>query len=116
MTAAFDKNLLYRINAELGGDFDLDAFAHRAVWNVEASRIEMHLVSRRRQTVRVPAAEVETSFEEGESIWTESSCKYTPEGIVAMGRSVGLACKAQWIDEEGRFSTTLFGPDEALRG
>jgi L-histidine N-alpha-methyltransferase len=109
VTAAFDKNLLLRINAELGGDFDLAAFAHRALWNAAASRVEMHLVSRRRQSVRVPAADVEASFEEGESIWTESSYKYTPEGIVALGRAVGLTCKAQWIEEEGRFSTTLFG-------
>jgi dimethylhistidine N-methyltransferase len=110
VTAAFDKNLLHRINAELGGDFDLGAFAHRAVWNASASRVEMHLVSRRRQVVRVRAAGVEASFEDGESIWTESSYKYTPEGIAAMGRAAGLSVRAQWIEEEGRFATTLFGP------
>ncbi len=109
VTAAFDKNVLRRINDELCGDFDLDAFAHRAVWNGEASRVEMHLVSRRRQRVRVAAAGVEAWFDEGETLWTESSYKYTTEGLVALGQAAGLRCTAQWVDEEGRFATTLFG-------
>jgi len=109
VTAAFDKNVLRRINDELGGDFDLGSFAHRAVWNAAASRVEMHLVSMRRQRVRVPAAGVEASFDEGESLWTESSYKHTPEGLVALGKEAGLRCTAQWVDEEGRFAATLFG-------
>src|SRR3954470_8294158 len=64
VTAAFNRNLLVRINRELAGDFDLDAFAHRAVWNADHSRVEMHLVSRRRQRVRVPAAALEFDIEE----------------------------------------------------
>ena len=113
VTAAFNKNLLHRINAELGGNFDLGAFVHRAVWNAEASRVEMHLVSRRQQTARIAAAGIEAAFAEGESIWTESSYKYTPERLVALGRRVGLTCQRQWIEETGRFSTTLFGVDGA---
>lgn len=113
VTAAFNKNVLLRINSELGGDLDLGAFAHRAVWNAAASRVEMHLVSRHRQTARVAAAGIEASFAEGETIWTESSYKYTLEGITAMGSRVGLSCRRQWIEEKGRFSTTLFGVEGA---
>ncbi len=108
VTAAFNKNVLQRINAELGGDFDLDAFAHRAVWDPRASRVEMHLVSRRRQVARIPAAGIEAPFEEGETIWTESSYKHTPEGLAAAGRRAGLRCAQQWVDAEGGFATTLF--------
>lgn len=108
VTAAFDKNLLQRMNAELGASFDLGAFQHRAVWNACASRVEMHLVSRRSQRVKVPGAGIEASFAEGESIWTESSYKYTPEGIVAVGRAAGLESVEQWIEPGSRFSTTLF--------
>jgi L-histidine Nalpha-methyltransferase len=108
VTAAFNKNVLLRANRELGADFDLGAFAHRAVWNEAASRIEMHLVSRRPQVVRVPGARVEASFAEGESIWTESSYKYTPEGLAEAGRRAGLGCEAQWIEPELGFATTLF--------
>jgi dimethylhistidine N-methyltransferase len=108
VTAAFNKNVLLRMNAELGADFALDAWEHRAVWNAEASRVEMHLVSRTSQRVRVPAAEIEANFAAGETIWTESSYKYTPESIAALGREAGLAREAQWIDHEAHFSTTLF--------
>ena len=77
VTAAFNRNLLVRINRELGGDFDLSAFAHRAVWNPEHQRIEMHLVSVSDQIVRIPAADSTVSFAADEWIWTESSYKYT---------------------------------------
>ena len=73
VTAAFNRNLLVRANRELGADFDVDGFTHRALWNAAASRIEMHLVSARRQRVRVPAARLDITFEAGEPIWTESS-------------------------------------------
>lgn len=108
VTAAFNKNLLQRLNAELGADFDLDAFKHRALWNAEASRVEMHLVSCRRQTVRIPGAELEVAFAEGETIWTESSYKYTPEVIRELGQRAGFAQQEQWIEPTARFSTTLF--------
>ena len=102
VTAAFNRNLLVRINRELGADFDLDAFAHRAVWNAAESRVEMHLVSLRRQAVRVPAAELEFTFDEGESIWTESSYKYQPAVIADLVERTGFATLAQWIDADDR--------------
>ena len=107
VTAAFNKNLLARMNRELGGEFDLRFWDHRAVWNEPLARIEMHLVSRQRQTVRIAAADTEVSFEAFESIWTESSYKFTPEGVVKLGKDAGFRCHEQWIDPEGGFATTL---------
>jgi dimethylhistidine N-methyltransferase len=111
VTAAFNKNVLLRMNVELGADFKLEAWDHRAIWNAEASRVEMHLVSRASQRVRVPAAEIELDFAAGETIWTESSYKYTPESITALGREAGLRREAQWIEGDAHFSTTLFLAD-----
>ncbi|HJR57755.1 MAG TPA: L-histidine N(alpha)-methyltransferase [Vicinamibacterales bacterium] len=108
VTAAFNKNLLVRINQELGGDFDLEGFAHRAVWNRAGQRIEMHLVSLARQVVRIPAAELAVSLDAGEPIWTESSYKYEPERVLGMGASAGFSAGRQWIDPEARFALTLF--------
>jgi dimethylhistidine N-methyltransferase len=107
VTAAFNKNLLVRINRELGGTFDLHAFAHRAVWNRGESRIEMHLVSLREQTVRIASAGAEVRFAADELIWTESSYKYAPEGIVEMGVDAGFAPRDQWIDDRAGFALTL---------
>ena len=73
VTAAFNLNLLLRINRELGADFDVAAFRHRALWNAARSRVEMHLVSLRPQHVRIPAAGLEIDLRAGEIIWTESS-------------------------------------------
>src|SRR5258706_440730 len=89
-TAAFNRNLLVRITRELGGTIDLDAFAHRVVWNEPESRVEMHLVSLRRQRVRVPAANVDFMMDEGETIWTESSYKYDSKGVVAVLEAAGF--------------------------
>jgi dimethylhistidine N-methyltransferase len=108
VTAAFNRNLLRRINDELGGTFDLDGWAHRAVWNAGEQRVEMHLVSRRRQAVRIAAADVEMAFEAGEWIWTESSHKYEPDQIVAEGAAAGFATAEQWIDADARFALTRF--------
>jgi L-histidine N-alpha-methyltransferase len=108
VTAAFNKNLLVRINRELGADFDLDRFTHQAVWNAIDQRIEMHLVSLARQEARVAAAETNVSFEVGEPIWTESSYKYEPEQILGMGTRAGFATRNQWIDHDARFALTLF--------
>ena len=108
VTAAFNKNLLVRINNELGGNFDLDAFDHVAVWNGADQRIEMHLVSRVAQTVRIAAAEMTVRFEAGERIWTESSYKYEPEQILGMGADAGFNCRSQWIDRDAGFALTLF--------
>jgi dimethylhistidine N-methyltransferase len=108
VTGAFNRNLLVRINRELGGDFDLSAFDHRAVWNHHESRIEMHLVSRRTQTVSIPAARLSVSFSPREHIWTESSYKYTEQQVRAMGEEARFVAENQWIDEHARFALTLF--------
>jgi len=107
VTAAFNRNLLVRINRELGADFNLEQFRHQAVWNASESRMEMHLVSACAQHVRVEYAELDVDFEAGERIWTESSYKYSPDGITALLRSCGFAVAAQWIDESDRFALTL---------
>jgi L-histidine N-alpha-methyltransferase len=107
VTAAFNRNLLVRINRELGGDFDLDGFGHRAVWNAPCSRVEMHLVSLRRQRVQIPAAELDFVIAAGESIWTESSYKYRPEELVRTLDRVGFQLIEQWIDRDHGFALTL---------
>jgi dimethylhistidine N-methyltransferase len=108
VTAAFDKNVLARINRELGGAFDLSSFCHRARFDREASRVEMHLVSQCAQAVRIEAARCEAVFREGESIWTESSLKFTVESVATLGRAAGFRCHEQWVDAEARFCETLF--------
>ncbi|MBZ5657555.1 MAG: L-histidine N(alpha)-methyltransferase [Acidobacteriia bacterium] len=107
VTAAFNLNLLARINRDLDADFDLEQFAHVARINHEARSIEMHLRSRRRQTVSIPAAELDVEFLEGETIWTESSHKYSTEEIFQMARNAGFSCQAQWIDDEWSFAENL---------
>jgi L-histidine Nalpha-methyltransferase len=107
VTAAFNLNLLARINRELDGNFDLGNFSHVARINREARRIEMHLRSERRQTVRIGAAGFEVEFQKDETIWTESSHKYSREEIFQMARTAGFRCAAQWIDEEWPFAENL---------
>jgi dimethylhistidine N-methyltransferase len=101
VTAAFNRNLLVRINRELGGDFDLDRFAHRAVWNAGESRVEMHLVSLRPQHVRIPAAEIDVFLEAGETIWTESSYKYELSELSALLESASFRPVAHWTAPKG---------------
>jgi dimethylhistidine N-methyltransferase len=113
VTAAFNRNLLVRVNRELGADFDVNRFAHRAVWNESASRVEMHLVSDRGQRVRVPAADLELWFEPGEAIWTESSYKYEAPDIAAMLGRAGFSMIGQWI--ENRYAVTLMRATEDAR-
>jgi dimethylhistidine N-methyltransferase len=113
VTAAFNRNLLVRINRELGGDFDVDQFVHRAVWEPGPSRVEMHLVSRIPQRVRIAAAGAEAGgegefvFAEGETIWTESSYKYLPEEIVLNLERAGFRLLKQWSDHVDGFALTL---------
>jgi L-histidine Nalpha-methyltransferase len=107
VTAAFNLNLLERINRELGADFDLAGFAHCAVWNREASRVEMHLVCIRPQHVRVPAADIELALNAGDTIWTESSYKYQPDQVVAMLEKSGFRRQRQWIEPTAGFALTL---------
>ena len=107
VTAAFNRNLLARINRELDADFDLSQFAHVAKINHDARSVEMHLESKTRQTVRIPAANLHVEFQEGETIWTESSHKYTPDEVFEMARNAGFVCQAQWIDEQWPFAENL---------
>ena len=110
LTAAFNKNLLLRLNTEVGADFDLDGFGHEVRWNPGASRVEMHLVSRRRQDVAVPgpAGSLRFTLEQGESIWTESSYKYEPDSFRTLVESAGLELRSRWIDGDARFLLALF--------
>jgi L-histidine N-alpha-methyltransferase len=102
VTAAFNLNLLARINRELGGDFDLGAFAHQARWNAVESRVEMHLVSRVAQSVRIGGDRVE--FAPDETIHTENSYKYTLDGFADLARSAGYDSVAAWTDPADLFS------------
>lgn len=102
VTAAFNANLLARINRELGGDFDVAAFAHRALWNAGDSRVEMHLVSRTDQTVRIGGHRF--AFRAGESIHTENSYKYSPEAFAALARRAGFRPRTFWTDPDALFS------------
>jgi dimethylhistidine N-methyltransferase len=108
VTAAFNRNLLVRINRELGGTFDLDTFAHVAAWNPVHSRVEMHLESRADQRVTIAQAGPAVQFAKGERIWTESSYKYEPSQIDEMGMNAGFVTSERWIDDEARFALTLF--------
>jgi|SRR5208283_822669 len=107
VTAAFNLNLLARINHELEADFNLAYFEHVARINYEARSVEMHLRSRRRQTVNIPPAELTVEFQEGETIWTESSHKYSPQEVFQMARTTGFRCEVQWIDEQWPFAESL---------
>jgi len=107
VTAAFNRNLLVRINRELEGDFDVDAFTHRAVWNGADSRVEMHLESTRRQAVRIRHASIAVEFGAGETIWTESSYKYRPEEVSEMLAMARFRVQRQWIDRTAGFALTL---------
>ena len=102
VTAAFNKNLLVRANRELGADFDLDGFAHEAIFNAEKSRIEMHLVSRQAQTVSLLGKRF--AFRPGETIHTENSHKYTVAGFQALAHRAGWTPQRVWTDAEALFS------------
>jgi dimethylhistidine N-methyltransferase len=102
VTATFNLNLLDRINRELGGDFDLDAFAHEARWLDGPGRIEMHLVSRVDQSVHLDGCTFR--FAAGESIHTEDSHKYTIDGFQALAATAGWAAEAVWSDDRLLFS------------
>ncbi len=111
VTAAFNKNLLVRMNSELLANFDLRRFDHRAVWNAEEKRVEMHLVSRAEQEVEIERSGISIRFSAEEAIWTESSYKYLPEDVVERGRLAGFRTVEQWVDSRARFALTLFSAD-----
>lgn len=107
VTAAFNLNLLARINRELDADFDLHQFEHVARFNGEARSVEMHLRSKRGQTVTIYKAGFSTALLEGETIWTESSHKYSPDEMFQIAQDAGFRCQAQWIDDEWPFAENL---------
>jgi dimethylhistidine N-methyltransferase len=110
VTAAFNKNVLLRLNTEAGANFNVEGFHHKVHWNGFASRIELYLVSERRHDVVVPGPRgpLEFTLQQGEPIWTESSYKYEPAGVRALVESSGLAARFEWIDDEARFLLGLF--------
>ena len=111
VTAAFNSNILVRLNRELGANFELDCFAHRAVWNAEASRMEMHLVSRGRQTVNIPensaGPALHVHFSDGETIHTENSYKFDAASVEALLQCSGFAVSRTWNDPDQRFAVSL---------
>jgi dimethylhistidine N-methyltransferase len=107
ITARFNLNMLARLNRELAADFDLGAFAHRAVWNPAESRIEMHLESLTDQRVKVPALDLEVSFADGERMHTENSYKYTPGQAETMLAKAGFIPESTWTDSRGWFAVCL---------
>ena len=113
VTAAFDRNILIRLNRDLGADFAPSCFAHRARWNAAASRIEMHLESLVRQIVHIPANSagpaITLTFHPGETIHTENSYKFTPTSITGLLGSAGFQTASSWQDPAGLFAVTLAG-------
>jgi len=107
VTGRFNKNLLTRINRELGGDFDLGAWRHRARVVDDGGRVELGLVCERADDVRIAALERSYSFVPGDFIHTEDSIKYSAEEIAELADAAGLAVEERWLDSNGRFSLTL---------
>jgi L-histidine N-alpha-methyltransferase len=107
VTAAFNLNLLARINRELGGNFELSRFRHEARWNAGERRIEMHLLSSCRQNIQIRDAALQFAMEPGETIWTESSHKYFAGEVAGMAARTGFACDAQWVDAVWPFAQNL---------
>jgi L-histidine N-alpha-methyltransferase len=108
VTAAFNLNLLGRINRELGGEFDLRRFEHIARFNEATNSIEMHLRSKREQSVTIEGCGCAIDFADGETIWTESSHKYTPDGVERLANASGFTLKGQWTDDKWPFANSLF--------
>lgn len=110
VTARFNLNVLARINAELGADFDLRCFRHVAFYDDVQGRIEMHVESRAAQRVRIHALDLAVDLDQGERIHTESSYKYSAEEIRELARSADLEIHSVWLDSRAQFSLNLFGP------
>ena len=111
ITASFNKNLLLRINRELGGHFEPDSFSHVSFWNELESRIELHLESRYSQSVRVDALDTTLNFYDGERIHTENSYKYTLERLENLLRHGGFKVEHTWTDPDCWFAVSLGGMD-----
>jgi L-histidine Nalpha-methyltransferase len=112
VTAAFNLNLLDRINGELGGQFKLDDFRHKAIYNVEEGRIEMYLVSEKDHEVHIDHFEKTIRFKENENILTEYSYKYSQSEIVDLAEASGFYLDKQWLDDSGWFSLNCFKPKD----
>jgi dimethylhistidine N-methyltransferase len=108
VTAAFNLNLLARINRELGADFNLSQFAHLAIFNEATHSVELHLRSRSRQKVSIPEASITVQFEKDETIWTESSHKYSHDELVSLAHHSGFHRQAQWMDQSWGFAENLW--------
>ncbi|WP_148597580.1 L-histidine N(alpha)-methyltransferase [Aquisphaera giovannonii] len=108
VTAAFNLNLLHRMNRELAADFRPDGFRHRAVYRPDRGRVEMHLVSLRDQSVQIPAARIAVRFREGETIHTESSHKYTLGMLAELRGAAGFVEESAWTDHRGWFRLQLW--------
>jgi len=108
VTAAFNLNLLGRVNRELDADFELRNFEHQARWNEHERRIEMHLASRVNQTASIPGCGVTVQFRTGETIWTESSHKFLPEEMLVLAECSGFSVQAQWVDRQWPFVESLW--------
>ena len=111
ITARFNKNLLARINRELGGDFDLDAFDHLAIWNAELTRMEMRLVSRADQIVN--AAKHTFAFKAGERLHTEASHKFTTESFADLAAQAGWSMSREWISAAPQFAIFSLAPQRS---
>ncbi|HVV16576.1 MAG TPA: L-histidine N(alpha)-methyltransferase [Polyangia bacterium] len=107
VTARFNKNVLARLNTDLGGDFDLQAFRHVVRWNAAASRVELYLESQRAQEVRLQALGTIVRFAAGERIHTESSYKFTRRGVRALVAAAGFRWERSWQDERRWFAVHL---------
>ncbi|WP_169789977.1 L-histidine N(alpha)-methyltransferase [Streptacidiphilus melanogenes] len=110
VTAEFNKNVLSVLDRELDADFDVDAFAHVALWNEQQERIEMHLRSLRAQTVKVPALDLSVDFAADELMRTEISCKFRRESLTTELAAGGLTVRHWWTDESARFALLLAVP------
>jgi L-histidine N-alpha-methyltransferase len=110
VTAAFNKNVLAVLNAELGADFDLDSFEHVALWDADHAWIEMRLRARTEQAVTVRDLGLAVSFAAGEEMRTEVSAKFREAGVRAELAAAGLAVRSWWTDEGGQFGLSLSVP------
>jgi uncharacterized SAM-dependent methyltransferase len=107
VTAAFNKNILHRLNRELAADFDVDGFRHIALWNPQQSRMEMYLESRQPQTVSLRAIGLKVEIGEGERLHTENSYKYTLPMISELLAKAGFSLERSWLDPKGWFAVHL---------
>jgi len=108
VTAAFNRNLLARINRELGADFALHQFAHEAIFNERTHSIEMHLRSRAEQVVSIPGADLVVKFERGETIWSETSHKYSLDELRTLANESGFHPAGTWLDSAWPFAESLW--------